>query len=85
MNYYNFILAFFSVYLAKVLAFSATYQDSIILLGLFSLVGYMSLLKSREPKEVNAQLKKDIADLKQAISVLNLDKTVGNQKKPFKF
>lgn len=85
MNYYNFILAFFSIYLGKVLVFSPSYQDSIILLGLFSLFGYMSLLKSREPKEVNAQLKKDVIDIKQAISVLNLDKTVGNQKKPFKF
>lgn len=85
MNYYNFVLAFFSVYLGKVLVFSPTYQDSIILLGIFSLFGYMTLLKSREPKEANAQLKKDVNDIKQAIGVLNLDKSIGNQKKPFKF
>lgn len=84
MNYHNFILLFFSIYLGKVLVFSASYQDSIILLGLFTLVGYMFLLKSREPKEINSQIKKDVEAIKQQISVLNLDKTISN-KKQFKF
>lgn len=81
---FNIVTAFFAIYLSKTVVFSPTYQDSIILLGLFSLLGFSLYLKSREPKEVNIQIKKDVQMLKDELGKVKLDKAVG-PKKPFKF
>lgn len=66
------------------IVFTPTYADSIILLGLFALLGFLKHLKAKEPKEVNIAIKKEVADLKAKVDSLKLDKSLG-AKKQFKF
>lgn len=76
----NYPLIIIGVYLAKVVVQDATYPDAIVMACLSALYGYKLRMKSLEPKEVNGELKKQISEIRDAISKGNIAK-IGEIKK----
>jgi hypothetical protein len=68
----NFALVAFICFTIKVLAFSATIPDSIILLGLGSLYGYTQYLKRFQPYKLDDAVARDLIEVKSALSKLNM-------------
>jgi len=67
----NFALIAFSCFMTKVLLFSATIPDSIILLGIGGLYGYTQYLKRFQPYKLDDAVMKDLIEVKTALSKLN--------------
>lgn len=76
----NFALLLLLAYLAKLVIFSADYPDALIIACLTGLYGYKMKLKALEPKPVDDNLKKDVQELKNAFSKLNLAKITEPKK-----
>jgi len=70
----NFALLAFLCFTTKILAFSATIPDSIILLGLGTLYGYSQYLKRFQPYKLEDAVMKDLLEMKAALSKLNMIK-----------
>jgi hypothetical protein len=71
----NFALIAFIAFTVKITLFSATFPDSIILLGLGMLYGYTQYLKRFQTYKLEDAVMKDLHEVKAAISHLNIRKT----------
>ena len=81
----NFSLLAFLCFMIKVTAFNATIADSIILLGLGALYAYTQYLKKFQAYKLDDVVMKDLAEVKSALSKINLYKATEkiNEKKYF--
>lgn len=77
---YSFLLLL--AYLVKLLIFSADYPDALIIGFLAALYGYRMRIRLSEPRPIDDKLKKDVEELKNALSKVNLSK-IAEPKKYF--
>jgi hypothetical protein len=68
----NFALVAFGCFMVKVLVFSATIPDSIILLGLGGLYGYSQYLKRFQPYKLDEAVMRDLLEVKTALTKINM-------------
>jgi hypothetical protein len=68
----NFALVVFGCFMIKVLFFEATFPDSIIVMVLGSVYGYSQYLKRFQPYNLDAEVMKDLIEVKSALSKMNL-------------
>jgi hypothetical protein len=68
----NFALVAFVCFTFKVLIFSASMPESIILLGLGSLYGYTQYLKRFQPYKLDDAVMRDLMEMKSALTKLNM-------------
>ena len=76
----NFPLLAFMAYVIKMLIISPSFPDAIIIGVLAGLLGYKMRLKLFEPKPVDDQIKKDVQEIKNALSRVNLAKVTEPKK-----
>lgn len=77
----NYAFLLLLVYLVKLMIFSADYPDALIIACLSGLYGYKMRLKLSEPRPVEDRLKKDVQELKDVFSKLNLAKITEPKKR----
>ena len=70
----NYSLIAFFAYSIKLLILEASYADALVLACLAGLYGYKMRLKLAEPRDVNEDVRKEIAEIKTAMSKVNLAK-----------
>jgi len=68
----NFALVAFSFFMTKVLIFNPSIADSIILLGLGALYGYSQYIKRFTPYRLDDAVMKDLAEVKSALTKINM-------------
>jgi hypothetical protein len=68
----NFALVAFICFTIKILAFSASFPDSIILLVLGGLYGYTQYLKRFQPYKLDEAVMRDLIEVKTALSKMNM-------------
>lgn len=76
----NYPFMLLLAYLVKMVVFTADYPDALIIGFLCTLYGYKLRLKSIEPRQYDDNLKKDVQELKNAFSKLNLAKITEPKK-----
>lgn len=68
----NIPMIAFSLYVIKALVFSASYPDAIILAIISGLYGYGMKMNLLVPRNVPKDLEKDVQEIKNALSKVNL-------------
>jgi len=93
----NYAMLLACVYLVKTLVLSVSIADSLILIGLVSLVGYQKYLESKKPvitfgdklkqdlDQLKNQTDKEIREINSVISKAKVATLVQNQGTKFKF
>lgn len=70
----NFPLLAVMAYVGKMLVISPSFPDAIIMGVLAGLLGYKMRMQLLEPKPISENLKKDVQEIKNALSKANLAK-----------
>lgn len=78
----NLPLIAFCAFLTKMLIFSPTYADGLIMGCLSAVLVYKMKYKLQEPQDINDKYKQEIQELKNAVSKVNMGTAVqpGNKK-----
>lgn len=76
----NYALIAFLAYCVKMLAFTPSFADSIIVAVLAGLYGYTQYLKRFQPYNLDEEVKKDIAEVKTALSTIKMAQTTEKMK-----
>lgn len=76
----NFPLLAFMAYVVKMLVISPSFPDAIVMAVLAGLLGYKMRMQTLEPKPINENLKKDVQEIKNALSRANLAKATEPKK-----
>lgn len=78
----NYALIAFMAYVGKMLCISPSFPEAIIVGFLAALYGYKLRIQLIEPKPVNESVRKEIQEIKNALSKVNLAK-ISETKKYF--
>ncbi len=76
VKYLNPTIAMFA-YLIKCLVISVSYADAIIMLVISAIYGFKLYINQNKHSEVD-QIKQEIVDVKNAISSIKLERSMGN-------
>lgn len=76
----NYAFLLLLAYLVKMLVFVPDYPDALIIGFLAGLYGFKLKLRLNEPRPVDDNVKKDVQELKNAFSKLNLAKITETKK-----
>jgi len=68
----NYALILLVIFMAKMIIFDASIADSIIVLVLASTYGYTQYLKRFQPYNLDEEVRKDLIEVKTALSKLNM-------------
>jgi hypothetical protein len=79
---FNFALLAFVSYVIKMLILEPGYSDAIVIAVLAGLYGFKMKLQLMEPKKIDESTKKDVQEIKNALSKVNLAK-IADPKKYF--
>lgn len=77
---FNFPLLAFMAYVAKMLVISPSFPDAIVMGVLAALLGYKMKVQMLEPKPMEDKVKKEIQEIKNALSKVNLAKITETKK-----
>lgn len=78
----NYALLAFLAFTAKVMVYSPTVADSIIMGVLAGLYGYSQYLRRFQPVQLDEAVAKELLEVRQALSKLNLLKLQEKREKP---
>ncbi len=79
----NYAALAFLAYLIKLLAIGAGYPDALVIACLAGLCGYKMRMQLLQPRPVDAELKAEIQEIKNALSRANMAKVTNPDKKYF--
>lgn len=71
-THFNFALLTFVAFTIKALVVSVTFPDAIVLLGLIAGYGYNQYLKRFQPYKLDDAIARDLLEVKQALSRMNM-------------
>lgn len=82
---FNFPLLTFIAFTIKVLVVNVSFPDAIVLLGLTAGFGYFQYLKRFQPYKLEDAIVKDLLEVKQALSRMNLIRSQESKTSDKKF
>lgn len=87
MRYFdNYVtIALLIAYLTKIIMFSATVSDALIIIALSALYGYKLYLNSKTIPDPTKEIKDEVEQIKNSVNMVKLNMGVKSDKTPFKF
>lgn len=76
----NFALIAFLAYIVKILILEASFADAIVAGVLAGLYGYSLYLKRFQPYKLDEEVRKDLTEVKNAMSKINFVKSQQNKR-----